>query len=305
VVGAGICGASVALALHDAGREVLLLDKGDVAMGTTGRGEGNVLRGDAPGGHAAWRELAERFPAAVRLRAKGSLTLFEDDGAQDLAARLGGEVIDDPRTMEPVLAPGLPPAVFVAEDLQVDPRATAQAMAAEVPVRRAHVTRALADRVQIGDEWLAADAVVLATGWETPEVGVFPRKGTLVAQGPAPGLVTRKLIDARYPARIAAIIEEAVTGEVFVGSSREDTWEVDGVDDAVVAAMLERAQRFVPALAGLPVRRAWVGLRPAREGGPFVGQLDSGVWAIAGHEGRGVGLGPLHGRELAQSLMAS
>ncbi|MEA2168738.1 MAG: D-hydroxyproline dehydrogenase subunit beta [Solirubrobacteraceae bacterium] len=286
---------------------MLLLDRLGVSQGTTGRGEGNVLRGDAPGGRAVWLELAARFPDAVKLREKGSLTLFEGDGAHALAAELEDDavVVDDPQTVEPALAPGLPPAVFVPTDMQVDAQAATIAMAAEVPFRVAHVTQALPDRVLAGGEWIEADAVVLATGVDAVELDVRPRKGQLVALGPAPGLVTRKLIDAAYPAAIASIIEEALTGEVWVGSSRQDTWTVEGVDDAITAAMLERARGWVPALAGLPVTRAWFGYRPYRPGGPFVGRLDSGVWAITGHEGRGVGLGPLHGRQLAQALNAS
>ena len=119
----------MALELRDRGEAVLLLDRGEVSGGTTGLGEGNVLKADTPHGHAVWHELAERFPDAVRLRQKGSLTVGED------ATRFEGEVIVDPHEIEPLLRPGLPPAVFVAEDLQVDPRGTARAMAAEVPVR--------------------------------------------------------------------------------------------------------------------------------------------------------------------------
>ncbi len=63
----------------DAGVDVLLLDRGEVSSGTTGLGEGNVLRADAPGGRARWCVLAARFPEAVRLRAKGSLTIYEGE----------------------------------------------------------------------------------------------------------------------------------------------------------------------------------------------------------------------------------
>ena len=62
---------------------------------------------------------------------------------------------------------------------------------------------------------------------------------------------------------------------------------------------------LLPALADLPVTRTWVGYRPYRPGGPFVGALDSGVYAINGHEGAGVGLGPLHARQLARAIAES
>jgi glycine/D-amino acid oxidase-like deaminating enzyme len=267
-----------------------------------------VLRVDAPDGHAAWHALAARFPEAVKLREKGSLTLFEGDGAAALAAAVGGEVVADPGEIEPALAPGLT-AVLVREDLQVDPRATTQAMAAEVPVRTgAEVVRAEAAGVALADgERIAADAVVIAAGpWSAalaPELDVRPRRGQLVALGPAPGLVRHKLIDAAYPAPVAAVIEEALSGEVYVGSTRDDVGFDTGAPHQ--AALLARAARFVPALAGLPVTRTWIGFRPYRPGGPFVGRLESGVWAITGHEGAGIGNGPGDGRRLAYALTAS
>jgi glycine/D-amino acid oxidase-like deaminating enzyme len=101
---------------------------------------------------------------------------------------------------------------------------------------------------------------------------------------------------------VASIIEEAVTGEVYVGSSRADVGFEDGVDERLTQRLLERAITWVPALADLPFARAWWGFRPYRPDGPFVGELDSGVWACVGHEGAGVGLGPVDGRRLADML---
>ena len=283
--------------------DVLLLDRGEVSSGTTGLGEGNVLKADAPGGHAVWLELAARFPEAVQLRAKGSLTVHEGEPAAFV-----GERVDRPEQLEPALRPGLV-GDYVDEDLQVDPRATAQAMAAEVPVRTcADVAEARADGVVLRDgERIAAGAVVIAAGpWSSalaPELDVRPRRGQLVALGPAPGLVRHKVIDGSYPAPVASVIEEALGGEVYVGSTRDDAGFAQ--DAPHQAALLARAAHFMPALAQLPVTRTWIGFRPYRPGGPFVGQLESGVWAITGHEGAGIGNGPADARRLAYALTAS
>jgi D-hydroxyproline dehydrogenase subunit beta len=71
--------------------------------------------------------------------------------------------------------------------------------------------------------------------------------------------------------------------------------------------MIARAARFVPALAELPVRRAWCGFRPwLPDGLPAVGELSGGpggaVWTSCGHEGSGVALGPISGLLLAQLI---
>lgn len=314
MVGSGICGAATAFWLNHAGSRVLLLERENrlvpgtggrgsrVVPGTTGVGEGNVLVADAPGGHAVWHELAERFPGAVKLRAKGSLTVGHD------LAGVPGQHVAEARELEPALRPGFE-GVYAEGDLQVDPRGTARALAAAVPHRTgAEVVEAGPRGVRLRDgERIAADAVVLALGpWTSalaPELDVRPRRGQIVALGPAPGLVRHKVIDAAYPARVAAVIEEAITGEVYVGSTREDVgFDPDAPHQA---ALIARAVHFMPALADLAVTRTWVGYRPYRPAGPFVGRMDSGVYAITGHEGAGVGLGPLHARQLARAIAES
>ncbi len=46
VIGAGVVGACTALSLVNAGLKVLVIDRGPVASGTTGAGEGNILVSD-------------------------------------------------------------------------------------------------------------------------------------------------------------------------------------------------------------------------------------------------------------------
>ncbi len=317
VVGAGICGASAAHFLAGRGLDVLVLDRAGVSQATTGRGEGNVLVSDKlPGyeremtvvGRELWGELGERFPAA-RVTAKGALLLDHPDGEP-----LGAE-------LEPALAPGIR-CLHEPGDLQVDPAGLARAMLSGLSVRTGVAVSAVepgAVRTAAGER-LTARHVVVATGpWSAELTGlpVEPRKGQLVALGAPPGLIRHKLIEASYvaaaasgePGRmIAAVIEQTLDGdEVLVGSSRERVGFDDHVCDEVTRAMIERAARFVPALAELPVRRAWCGFRPwLPDGLPAVGALDEGsdggLWASCGHEGSGVALGPVSGLLLAQLI---
>ncbi len=286
VVGAGICGASAAHFLAQRGRDVLVLDRGGVSEGTTGRGEGNVLVSDKlPGverdmtllGRDLWHELGERFPAA-RVTAKGALLLDHPAGK-----------VDD--ELEPALAPGIR-CVHEPADLQVDPAGLARAMLQSLPVRTGDAVAAVdggSVRLASGER-LAAGHVVVATGpWGAELTGlpVEPRKGQLVALAAPPGLIRHKLIEAAYiaaaasgaPGRmIAAVIEQTLDGdEVLVGSSRERVGFDDHVSEEVTRAMIQRAAQFVPALAELPVRRAWCGFRPwLPDGLPAVGALGGG-----------------------------
>jgi D-hydroxyproline dehydrogenase subunit beta len=312
VVGAGICGASAAHFLSQRGLDVLVLDRAGVCEETTGRGEGNVLVSDKlPGierdmtvvGRELWHELGRRFPAG-RVTAKGALLLDHPDGALD------GE-------LEPALAPGIR-CVHEPGDLQVDPAGLARAMLQPVPVRTGDAVVAVnaGSVTTAAGERLEARHVVVATGpWAAELTGlpVEPRKGQLVALDAPPGLIRHKLIEAAYIAAaasgeagrmIASVIEQTLDGdEVLVGSSRERVGFDDRVDEEVTRAMIARAARFVPALAELPVRRAWCGFRPwLPDGLPAVGSLADGVWTSCGHEGSGVALGPVSGLLLAQLI---
>lgn len=312
VVGAGICGAAAAWYLQERGLEVLLLDRGPVSGGSTGLGEGNVLVCDKlPGperdlaalGRELWAELGERFPAA-RVTRKGALLLGHEEGTD------GGE-------LEPALAPGVR-ALAEPGDLQVDAAGLTRALAAEVPVRAGVEVAAVAPgEVTLGDgERIACEHAVLATGaWASELCGlpVEPRKGQLVALAAPPGLIRHKLVEASYrdaaaagdsALLIATVIEQTLDGgEVLVGSSRERVGFDATVREDVTAALLGRAARFVPALRELPVTRAWCGFRPwLPDGLPAIGALRDRLWVSTGHEGSGVGMGPVSGQLLAQMI---
>ena len=312
VVGAGICGASAAFFLAERGHEVLLLDRGSVSGGSTGLGEGNVLVSDkAPGperelavaGRALWVELGERF-AVAHVTRKGALLLGHPDGT-------------DVSELEPALAPGVH-ALLDEDELQVDPTALARAFAAAVQTREGvEVVAVERGAVELsGGERVGCAHVVVATGaWAGKLTGlpVEPRKGQLVALAAPPDLIRHKLVEYAYidaaaggdaELAVAAVVEQALDGgEVLVGSSRERVGFDGEVREEVTAGMLERAARFVPALRELSPTRAWCGFRPwLPDGQPAIGELFDGVWVSTGHEGSGVGLGPISGLLLAEAI---
>lgn len=314
VVGAGICGAAAAHYLAEGGAEVLVLDRAGVSEGTTGLGEGNVLVCDRPPGYERelarlgrdlWRQLGASHPAA-RVTAKGALVLDAPGGAE------AGE-------LEPELAVGVR-CRHEPEELQVDPRGLVRSLLEPLPVRTGTEVAAVEPGAVVlaSGERLRCRDVVLATGpWaaELSGLPVEPRKGQLAALAAPPGLIRHKLIEAAYAdavaseesgLQIATVIEQTLDGdEVLVGSSRERAGFDPAVDPQLTRAMVERASRFVPALAELPVTREWVGFRPwLPDGLPAVGRLEDGIWVSTGHEGSGVGIGPVCGQLLAQLITA-
>jgi glycine/D-amino acid oxidase-like deaminating enzyme len=152
VVGAGIVGAACAYAAAVAGLSVCVVDRGPLAGGTTGAGEGNLLVSDKEPGpeldlallsNRLWRDLGEvpldggRVGPAIELEPKGGLVVASaPSGFAALAglactqADAGVQAVAVPADRlaeyEPHLAPGLAGAYHYPQDLQVQPmRATA------------------------------------------------------------------------------------------------------------------------------------------------------------------------------------
>ncbi|MGW6025457.1 NAD(P)/FAD-dependent oxidoreductase [Streptomyces sp. NPDC055099] len=143
VVGAGMVGAACALYAARAGLSVVLVDRGPVAGGTTGSGEGNILVSDKEPGPELelallsgrlWTELAAQpgVGASIEYEAKGGVVVASS--GQGLAAlgefamgqRAAGVdartvTADELHDLEPHLAPGTAGGVHYPQDAQVMP----------------------------------------------------------------------------------------------------------------------------------------------------------------------------------------
>ena len=333
MVGAGIVGAATAAALARRGAAVELLDAGKVSGGTTGLGEGNVLCSDKDGGpelalavlgRAAYDAIEARYGERARIRRKGALVVHRTEpglAAEPArierlrAAGVECELLEPGQAcaLEPGLAPGILGATWVPGDLQCDPRAIALALAEEpgITVREHTRVEDLAG--------LRADHVVLAAGpWSAAlartaglHLPLEPRKGQLARLGGRLD-IRHKVFDGGYLAAVAApeaelqvstVIETTFDGHVLVGSSRERRGFDTSVDPAVTERMLAAAAELFPCVAGLRAEAAWAGLRPwLPDGLPAIGRSRTGVWVATGHEGAGVGLGPVTGELLAAAI---
>ncbi|MGA4845510.1 NAD(P)/FAD-dependent oxidoreductase [Streptomyces sp. G5(2025)] len=165
VVGAGVVGAACAYYASLSGLRVTVVDRGPVAGGTTGAGEGNLLVSDKEPGPelelallsaTLWQDLAAELPSRIEYERKGGLvvasTVAGMTALRGFAAgqeRAGVEAIevtaDGLTDLEPHLAPGLAGGFHYPQDAQVQP-----ALAA------AHLLRAAADTgrltLRLGEE---------------------------------------------------------------------------------------------------------------------------------------------------------
>ena len=284
VVGAGIAGAAVARELAVRGVSVMLLDRGAVASGTTGLGEGNVLCSDkqagpelelARAGLALYGELGERLGEEARIRVKGALIVHPREATwADEPARLerlgvaGARLLSagQVRELEPELTGSLHGASLFPDDLQCDPRAITRALVREAAQAGAAIREGCAVEAifsggvrTAGGEVLKAGAIVIAAGaWSAGLAAgaglvlpLEPRKGQLVRlAAPAPGLVRHKVVDGSYLLSVAS-----PDAGLELATVVETTWE----GDVLVGSSRERRgfdTRVDPALSEALVERA-------------------------------------------------
>ena len=142
IIGAGMVGAACAYYAARAGLDVVLVDRGPVAGGTTGAGEGNILLSDKPPGPELdlalisvrlWQELAaESLGGAIEYEPKGGLVVAREpqslealhafaDGQRGCGVEAEPVAADGLRALEPHLAEGLAGGVLYPQDAQVQP----------------------------------------------------------------------------------------------------------------------------------------------------------------------------------------
>lgn len=141
IVGAGMVGAACAYYTSRSGLSVAVVDRGPVAGGTTGAGEGNLLVSDkVPGPElelallsaSLWQQLSEELPEGIEYELKGGVVVAaSEDSLATLSATAAGQreegveahhlTPDRLRELEPHLAPHLAGGCHYPQDAQVQP----------------------------------------------------------------------------------------------------------------------------------------------------------------------------------------
>jgi glycine/D-amino acid oxidase-like deaminating enzyme len=240
---------------------VLVLERGSIASGTTGAGEGNILVSDKEIGpeltlalrsRDKWFEISEEIGDGFELEAKGGIVVAKSTqglaSLEKLAATqqthgVIAEKLDDAELhrLEPYLAPDFESGIIYPQDSQCQPM-----MAAAQMLKRA---RGFGARVEVGAEVIAINSdaqgvtsvsttkevfhsrvVVNATGTWAGELAalagshlpISPRKGFILVTHPAPHLVRHKVYDADYVANVASSDADLQSSAV-VESTRSGT----------------------------------------------------------------------------------
>ncbi|MFD7974752.1 NAD(P)/FAD-dependent oxidoreductase [Streptomyces sp. NPDC059071] len=241
IIGAGVVGAACAYYAARSGLTVAVVDRGPVAGGTTGAGEGNLLVSDKGAGPELdlallstrlWRELSDALPADIEYEPKGGLVVAHDEPtlkalrvfaeSQRTAGVRADEIAaEDLTTLEPHLSPDQAGGFRYPQDAQVQPAKAAARLleAAGVPVHLGEeVTEILRTPaggvagVRTTRRELLTPAVVNAAGTWGGEVArlagthlpVLPRRGFVLVTEPLPRMVRHKVYAADYVADVAS-----------------------------------------------------------------------------------------------------
>lgn len=243
VIGAGIVGATSALALTDAGLKVLVVDRGNIASGTTSAGEGNILVSDKEPGaelelalHSrdAWFEINEDVGGGFELEAKGGVVVARSEagvrGLRQLAAKqsnagVSAQDLDEQelRQLEPNLSHAITNGAFYPQDSQCQPMlATAVIMKAVrsrggsllsgVNVSAVQVDRNQITGINTNQGVLNTPIVVNAAGTWAGEIAgmagsslpIAPRRGFILVSVPTRKLIFHKVYDSEYVANVSS-----------------------------------------------------------------------------------------------------
>jgi sarcosine oxidase subunit beta len=350
VIGGGISGAAAAYELARSGAKVALLEKGQLASMASGWTLAGVRQSGrhpaelplAQAAVARWAELARELDADVEYRREGNLRLArtpEDAPViQSIVAEqqaLGLDLVFLPdntavREVAPALAESVLAASFCPTDGHANPVAAVQAFAAAAQRHGAEIrteTSATAITVAGGkvqgvhtdDGTIAADAVVVAAGIDTPrlcaplglDLPIEIGHVSVVQTVAVPPLITQVL----GVASADLALRQEIGGRVrFTGGGTPWPHELDALADgndpvmppaAHVAAALSRATEVLPALAAAPLARVWGGLLDMTPDALHVIERVpevEGLVVVAGFSGHGFCLGPVTG-EIVRDLV--
>ena len=215
------------------------------------------------------------------------------------------------RTIQPILSDEVQGGWWFPEDAQVDNRKLHHALQAAAQVQNIPIQIATVTEFIHADDWitslmttdgeLQAQHYVLATGaWseELLPIPVKPRKGQMLA-------VTMPMEDG-LPLKTVLFGEEIYLvprqdGRLVIGATSEDVGFLSGNTPLGIMQLLQNATRLIPAIADWPIEEFWYGYRPVTPDDlPILGESQyRNLTYATGHGRNGILLTPITGKLVA------
>lgn len=340
IIGGGIIGLSIAWRLGQRGRSVVIVEKGRLGRGASWAAAGMLSPAAEIGfeelnlyrfGRESlkrWpqfaRELEEASGQSVGYRDEGTLVVAADRDDTEALQRLfrfqleqgvpvkwlaGSEALE----IEPMLAPGLPAAIFSPEDHQVDNREVVEALVKVIremeeltvfennTVKRVEILNK-GVRLTVGDsrEFFATIAINAAGAWSRDlggirsQLPVRPVKGQILSLRMKEGFELNHVI--RGP---SAYLVPKTDSRLVIGATSEELGFDAKITAGGVYRLLEGAVEVVPGVEELEILETSVGHRPVcRDHAPLIGWLAPRIMAATGHYRHGILLTPITADEV-------
>jgi len=176
-------------------------------------------------------------------------------------------------------------------------------------------------RVLLGDgtEIVAKEVLCCCGAWSgmlgsllNIEIPIIPRRGNLIITEALPKMLHHVILDYDYicckfdeSRELGFTIEQAKSGNLIIGSTREFADFYDGYDFSKIKSILKRAAYFFPLIKDVSVIRIFSGFRPfSKDFKPLIGSISgfSNFSIAAGHEGDGIALSPVTGKIISELI---
>jgi glycine oxidase len=324
VVGGGIIGLSLAIALHKRGLRVLVVERGEPGREAS---------------HAAAGMLADcplETPAALQALATASARMYpefvlelQDESGMKVDLRDQGTLLIAPEhaefcaqnplpaplaELEPALADTRVPVAYLKER-SVDPRALVAATlkaakhrevdissgttATDLLLSDGHVSGVSTDRTHYHAPCVVNCAGAWAGSFSAHHFPTRPVKGQMLAVTCARHDVVRHVIRAPE-----VYLVPRSDGRIVIGSTLEEAGFDKRIDADTIQRLHQAAIRLVPALKEARILEAWAGLRPGTPDDlPILGATSMpGYFVATGHFRDGILLTPVTAHVMAQVI---
>jgi glycine oxidase len=327
IIGGGIIGLSLSIALRKRGATVLIVERGEPGQEASHAAAGMladfpletppVLQPLASASARMYpefvHELQDESGINVDLRDQGTILFVTAEDLHEYPSLIADHPLPSPLAeLEPELGPAKLPGVFLQER-SVDPRALASAAlkaarhrgvdissgtsVTEVLLANGRVTGVATDRTSY-----SASAVVNCAGaWagQLPphEIPTRPVKGQMLSLVGASRNLVRHVV--RGP---EVYLVPRSDGRILVGATVEEAGYDKRTDSDTIHRLQQAAVQLAPALAKYRMLEAWAGLRPGSPDDlPILGATRTlGYFVATGHFRDGILLTPVTAHVMAQ-----
>ncbi len=254
IVGAGIVGAMCAHFAHKAGLKTIVIDRGSIASGTTGAGEGNIMVSDkSPGAELElalisrdlWFSVGQEVGDSFELVAKGGVSVARFDPSALFAlaneqSKVGVQArelnFDEIRKLEPFISPEIKFGIHYPQDAQCQPMLAAARILEHFVANGGELhsyqdvqeinSRPNGLEIKTSKSIYKSSFVINAAGTWAGEIAkragtflpIMPRRGFILVTSPLPEYVFHKVYDSDYVDNVASDEAELQTSTVVEGT---------------------------------------------------------------------------------------